>query len=92
MAGATNSLDDKCATSGSLQSGRGNRSSGAGAPRPMVLGRLGAYGTIVLVFGLASLLVLAILLGALVVTIAVVVFLVAAALVCRLPFVRRRLR
>jgi hypothetical protein len=92
MAAAMNSLDDGCEAASSLESGGGNRGSGGGAPRPVVLGRFGAYGTIVLVFGLASLLVLAILLGALVVTIGVVVFLVAAALVCRLPFVRRRLR
>jgi hypothetical protein len=46
----------------------------------------------VLVFGFASLVVLAILLGALVVTVAVAAFVVVAALVYRLPFVRRRPR
>jgi hypothetical protein len=46
----------------------------------------------VLVFGFASLVVLAILLGALVVTVAVVAFLLAAAIAYRLPFVRRRPR
>jgi hypothetical protein len=48
--------------------------------------------TIILVFGFASLVVLAILLGALVVTVAVPAFLLVAGLVHRLPFVCRRSR
>jgi hypothetical protein len=93
MAAAMNRVGDGCASASLPRSGgRGPNAGNGGAARPTGLTRFGTYGTIVLVFGFASLVVLAILLGALVVTVAVAAFLLVAALVYRLPFMRRRSR
>ena len=91
MGAAMKPVGDGCAAAGLPRSGGGSPSSGNGGPaRP--IRSFGAWGTIVLVFGFASLVVLAILLGALVVSVAVTAFVIVAALVYRLPFVRRRPR
>jgi Na+/H+-dicarboxylate symporter len=93
MAAAMKRVGDECAAASLRRSGKRIPNSGnGGAARPISLARFGTWGTIVLVFGFASLVVLAILLGALVVTVAVAVFVIVAALVYRLPFVRRRPR
>jgi hypothetical protein len=93
MAAAMKRVGDGCAAASLPQSGgRSPNSGNGGASRPISLLRFGTCGTIVLVFGFASLVVLAILLGALVVTVAVAAFVIVAALVYRLPFVRRRPR
>jgi hypothetical protein len=82
MAAAMNRVGDGCASASLPRSGRRGPDSGnGGAAPPTGLTRVGTYGTIVLVFGFASLVVLAILLGALVVTVAVAAFLLVAALV-----------
>lgn len=93
MAAAMKPVGDGCAAASLPRSGgRSPNSGNGGAARPMRLSRFGTCGTIVLVFGFASLMVLAILLGALVVSVAVAAFVIVAALVYRLPFVRRRPR
>jgi hypothetical protein len=92
MVAAMNSLEGGCTAASLRRSGGGSPNSGGGGARPAVLDRFGTYGTIVLVFAFASLLGLAILLGALVVTVAVLAVLLAAALICRLPLAGRRLR
>jgi hypothetical protein len=92
MGAAMNSLEDGSTPTSLRRSAGGSSNSGGGGARPIFLERFGTYGTVVLVFAFATLVVLAILLGALVVTVAVVAFVLAAALVYRLPFVRRRLR
>ena len=93
MAAAMKPVGDRCAAASLPRSGgRSSNSGNGGAARPISLLSCGTWGTIVLVFGFVSLVVLAILLGALVVTIGVAAFLIVAALVYRLPFVRRRPR
>ena len=93
MAAAMNRVGERCAAASLPRSGGTSpNSDNGGAARPLNHIRFGTCATIVLVFGFASLVVLAILLGALMVTIAVAAFLLVAALVYRLPFVRRRPR